>query len=111
MNKLLATLLLCVTLPAGAAEPAKINLLHYRFNKNVIITISNQPCPFKEISKRYPLAVIAHRSDNAGLAGCFGAKGDDIVIQWLRGDISTFPANVFLTGDSGSFAEQPKATM
>jgi hypothetical protein len=70
--------------------------LTYHFNKNVVIKISNVPCPIKDMKAKYPLAVVATRIDGQHLFGCFTHEGDDIVIQWSAGDKSIFPANVFL---------------
>lgn len=70
--------------------------LTYHFNKNVVIKISNVPCPVKEIKAKYPWAVVATRIDGDHLFGCFTHEGDNIVIQWAAGDKSVFPANVFL---------------
>jgi hypothetical protein len=70
--------------------------LTYHFNKNVVIKISNVPCPVKEIKAKYPWAVVATRIDGDHLFGCFTHEVDNIVIQWAAGDKSVFPANVFL---------------
>jgi hypothetical protein len=49
-------------------DAKELKYLHYRFNDNVVITLSNVDCMIPE----------------------------NIVIQWYKGDTSTFPANVFL---------------
>ena len=77
------------------AEPYKY--LHYKYNDNVVVTISNIDCVLPEHKNIYNLTVVATRSDGDRLLGCYAHEGDDIVIQWFKGDKSKFPANVFLT--------------
>jgi len=71
--------------------------LHYKYNQNVIITISNVPCPLPELKDLYPYAAIATRIDGERLLACYTHKADNVVIQWYQGDQSIFPANVFIT--------------
>ena len=94
MKKLLLILGLCLSTVA-IAEAFKY--LHYRFNPNVVITISNIPCPLPELKDLYPLTAVATRVDGERLLACYTHEGDEIVIQWYKGDKSRFPANVFLT--------------
>ena len=85
--------LLLVPLAAYAVE----KFLDYQFNENVVIRISSIPCKVPDIdSKKFPLAVVAKRSDNQYLFGCYTHKGDDIVIQWAGGDQTILPANSWL---------------
>jgi hypothetical protein len=81
-------------LVSEAAEPVK--KLYYQYNDKVVIWITNQPCSNKNISKEYPYFTMATRIDGDALPGCFTNVGDDIKIQWIGGDFSVFPANVFL---------------
>ena len=77
-----------------AQEPVK--KLHYNYNQNVTIWISNQPCTDPRFKKLYPWAAQAVRKDGETLQGCFNGQGDTVTIQWIGGDISKFPANYFL---------------
>lgn len=100
MKKILLTALLIAA--AAHAEPQatqKDKFLSYKFNELVTITISNVPCPVKQLSKQAPYAAIAFRKDGDRLFGCFTHRGDMVVIHWAGGDKSEFPANVFLIGD------------
>lgn len=94
MKKLLLILGLCVSTTV-IAEAFKY--LHYWFNPNVIITISNITCPIPELKDLYPWTAVATRIDGERLLACYTHEGDEIVIQWHKGDQSRFPANVFLT--------------
>ncbi len=94
MKKLLLIIGLCLSTKA-IAEPYKY--LHYKDNDNVVVTISNIDCVLPEHKNLYPLTVVATRIDGERLLGCYAHEGDDIVIQWFKGDKSKFPANVFLT--------------
>ena len=85
MKKLLLIIGLCLSTSA-IAEPYKY--LHYKYNQNVVITLSNIDCH---------LTVVATRIDGDRLLGCYAHEGDDVVIKWFKGDTSRFPANVFLT--------------
>jgi hypothetical protein len=94
MKKLLIILGLCLSTVA-IAEAFKY--LHYKFNQNVVVTISNIPCPLPELKDLYPLTAVATRVDGERLLACYTHEGDEVVIQWYKGDKSRFPANVFLT--------------
>lgn len=78
------------------AAQAEDKFLSYQFNENVIIRISSIACPVKSISKEFQFAVVALRKDGQVLPGCFTHEKDDIVIQWIQGDKTILPANVFL---------------
>ena len=92
MKKLLLALLF-IPVVAYAAD----KFLYYKFNDKVVITISNIPCPIKELKAENPLAVVASRIDGQHLFGCYTHKDDTIVIQWANGgDKTELPANVFL---------------
>ena len=75
---------------------AEDKFLSYQFNENVIIRISSIACPVKSISKDFQFAVVAIHKDGEILPGCFTHEKDDIVIQWIKGDKTILPANVFL---------------
>ena len=92
MKKYLAALTAFFALNAQAED----KFLSYQFNENVIIRISSIACPVKSISKDFQFAVVALRKDGQTLPGCFTHEGDNIVIQWLGGDKTILPANVFL---------------
>lgn len=94
MKKLLLIIGLCLSTSA-IAEPYKY--LHYKYNQNVVITLSNIDCPLPELKNIYHLTVVATRIDGDRLLGCYAHEGDDVVIKWFKGDTSRFPANVFLT--------------
>ncbi len=94
MKKLLLIIGLCLSTKA-IAEPYKY--LHYKYNDNVVVTISNIDCVLPEHKNIYNLTVVATRIDGERLLGCYAHEGDDIVVQWFKGDKSKFPANVFLT--------------
>lgn len=73
------------------------NYLHYKYNDNVILTISNIPCPIDEIKVQYPLASSASRRDGEHLIGCFRKLDENLIeIQWYKGDKTVVPANAFL---------------
>lgn len=92
-----ATALLATVLLANDAYAAGNRFLHYRFNQNVVITISNVACPIPEVKQRYDFAVAASRIDGAKLIGCYRKLDEDrIEIQWYKGDKTVLPANVFL---------------
>jgi len=91
--KIAALALLLVSLSAMAED----KFLNYKFNDNVVITISNIGCKAPNVDpKKFPYMVLAKRIDHQVMMGCFTHKGDDIVIQWSGGDQSIFPSNVFL---------------
>jgi len=92
MKKWLIALLILIPVAAIAVD----KFLHYKFNDAVVISISNIPCPFKEISQEFPLAVVANRIDGERLLGCFKHDNDNIIIQWVHGDQTIIPANAFL---------------
>jgi hypothetical protein len=94
MKKLLLIIGLCLSTSA-IAEPYKY--LHYKYNQNVIITISNIVCVLPELKDLYPLTAVATRIDGDRLLACYTHEGEDVVIQWYKGDKSRFPANVFLS--------------
>lgn len=76
---------------------AEVKYLHYKFNQNVIITISNAACPIPKIKDQYDYAVVASRIDGAKLIGCYRKDSEDnIRIQWYKGDVTVIPANAFL---------------
>ena len=77
-----------------AQEPVK--KLHFNYNENVTIWISNQTCTDSKFKKIYPWAAEAVRKDGEILRGCFNGEANTVTIQWIGGDISKFPANVFL---------------
>jgi len=86
--------LIFVTLISYAEEPVK--KLHFNFNDNVTIWISNQPCELKKYKEKFPWSAKAVRKDGEVLEACFNGEGDSIHIQWEKGDHSIFPANYFL---------------
>ncbi len=94
MKKLLLIIGLCLSTKA-IAEPYKY--LHYKYNDNVVVTLSDIDCVLPEHKNIYNLTVVATRIDGERLLGCYAHEGDDIVVQWFKGDKSKFPANVFLT--------------
>lgn len=76
---------------------AEVKYLHYKFNHNVVITISNVECPIPKIKDQYDWAVIARSVDGESLIGCYKKENEDnIKIQWYKGDVTILPANVFL---------------
>lgn len=90
-------LLLALTFIATTAQ-AEVKYLHYKYNHNVVITISNVECPIPKIKDQYDYAVIARRVDGASLIGCYKKEDEEhIRIQWHKGDVTVLPANVFLT--------------
>lgn len=93
MKYILALIALLVSFTAAA----EVKYLHYKFNHNVIITISNVECPIPKIKDQYDYAVIARRVDGASLIGCYKKENEDhIKIQWHKGDVTVLPANAFL---------------
>jgi hypothetical protein len=91
--KYLLLALLAVTFQAQA----EVKYLHYKFNHNVIITISNAECPIPKIKDKYDYAVMASRIDGQKLIGCYKKQDENLIeIQWYGGDITVIPANAFL---------------
>lgn len=88
------SLLLLLSWSAAAAEVRK---LHFNFNDNVTIWITNQPCTDARFKNIYPWHAEAVRKDGEILTGCFNGENNTVSIQWIGGDLSRFPANVFLT--------------
>jgi hypothetical protein len=93
MKYILALIALLVSFTAAA----DVKYLHYKFNHNVIITISNVECPIPKIKDQYDWAVVATRIDGEKLIGCYKKENEDnIRIQWYKGDVTVLPANAFL---------------
>jgi hypothetical protein len=91
---------------------ADVKYLHYKFNHNVIITISNVECPIPKVKDKYDYAVIARRIDGASLIGCYKKQDENLIeIQWHGGDITVIPANLFLRGDEINIQEPPKVSI
>ena len=93
MKKLLLVIGLCLSTSAVADT---YKYLHYKYNDNVVVTISNIDCVLPEHKNLYPLTAVATRIDGDRLLGCYAYEGNDVVIKWFKGDTSRFPANVFL---------------
>lgn len=87
------SVLLLISFNASALEVRK---LHFNFNKNVTIWITNQPCTYKPFAKMFPWHAEAIRSDGEILKGCFNGENNTVTIQWIGGDQSKFPADSFL---------------
>ena len=81
---------------ASIAMAVEVRSLHYNFNQNVTIWISNQPCAFKKYKNAFPWAAKAVRKDGEIMEGCFNGEDETVTIQWKDGDRSKFPANYFL---------------
>ena len=94
----------------GAIADSKY--LYYKYNDNVMVIISNVPCPIEQYKEAFPWAAIARRVDGQSLFGCFNKDDEDHVkIQWNKGDVSVFPANVFLIDPNKGTEAPPKATL
>jgi hypothetical protein len=91
MKKILIGLLIVST-----STQAEDKFLKYQYNKDVEVVISNISCPFNYMKDKYPLAVVANRSDGDHLFGCYTHKNEDIIIQWDGGDKTILPSNYFL---------------
>ena len=94
IKKITGLVLLFISFISSAETPIK--KLHFQYNDKVVIWITNQPCIDKKINKEYPYIAIAIRVDGDAMPGCYKNVDDDIKIQWIGGDFSVFPANVFL---------------
>jgi len=92
LHLFLIILLGCVV--ANAEEQLK--QLYFQYNDKVVIWITNKPCLDKRINKQYPYFAMATRVDGEAMPGCYTHIDDNIKIQWIGGDFSIFPANVFL---------------
>lgn len=91
-NLLIATLAAFYMASAFAAD-----VLSFKYNDDVTIKIANVACPLKEHKTKYPWGAVAERSDGQYLFGCYRKLNEnDIEIQWAMGDVSVFPANLFL---------------
>lgn len=87
---------------------AEVKYLHYKFNHNVIITISNAACPIPKIKDQYDYAVIASRIDGAKLIGCYKKLDENLIeISWYKGDKTRIPANAFLINPELGNKAQP----
>jgi len=95
MKKLLLALMLLAVSTVASADH---KYLSYMYNDNVKITITNVECTLPKIKEQYQWVVFAKRSDNnTALIGCYKKQDENMLeVQWLDGDISVFPANVFL---------------
>ncbi len=101
-------LLLALGFIASSAH-AEVKYLHYKFNQNVIITISNVACPIPGIKQQYDYAVVASRIDGEKLIGCYKKLDENLIeISWYKGDKTVIPANLFLRGDEINIQEPPK---
>lgn len=87
------SLLLLVSFSVWADE---VRRLHFNFNDSVTIWITNQLCTDARIKNIYPWHAEAIRKDGEILQGCFNGENNTVTIQWIGGDRSRFPANVFL---------------
>jgi len=94
IKKITGLVLLFISYISSAETPIK--KLHYQYNDKVVIWITNQLCIDKKINKEYPYIAMAIRVDGDTMPGCYKNVDDDIKIQWIGGDFSVFPANVFL---------------
>ena len=94
IKKSIGLILLFVSFISNAETPIK--KLYFQYNDKVVIWITNQPCIDKKIGKEYLYIAMAIRSDGDSMPGCYTNIKDDIKIQWIGGDFSIFPANVFL---------------
>jgi len=94
IKKITGLVLLFISFISSAETPIK--KLHFQYNDKVVIWITNQPYIDKKINKEYPYIAIAIRVDGDAMPGCYKNVDDDIKIQWIGGDFSVFPANVFL---------------
>ena len=94
IKKITGLVLLFVSFISTAETPIK--KLYFQYNDKVVIWITNQPCIDKKINKEYPYIAMAIRSDGDAMPGCYKNVDDDIKIQWIGGDFSVFPSNVFL---------------
>jgi len=94
IKKITGLVLLFISFISIAEAPIK--KLYFQYNDKVVIWITNQPCIDKKIDKEYPYIAMAIRVDGDAMPGCYKNVNDDIKIQWIGGDFSIFPANVFL---------------
>lgn len=94
MKKFLFALALALFTTSALAD---IRYLHYQYNRNVRITISNVECAIVSIKHQYDYMVVATRIDGERLIGCYKKKTEDLLeIQWYKGDKTVLPANAFL---------------
>ena len=97
MEKLtLVKISLAALLISFAVVADEVRKLHFNFNDNVTIWITNQPCTDVKYKNIYPWHAEAVRKDGEILKGCFNGENNTVSIQWIGGDLSRFPANVFL---------------
>lgn len=88
---------LALLLSSNLAFAETPKYLYYKYNDNVVITISNVLCPINEFKDEFKFAAVASRIDGSKLIGCFKKKDEDtLTIQWYHGDQSNIPANYFL---------------
>lgn len=100
MKKLGALFVLLISLYSQVKAEERTKFLQYKYNDRVVITISSAECPFWELKEAYEFGALAKRIDGDMLIGCYTHHNDDIVIRWLHGDESIFPANVFILNPS-----------
>ena len=94
IKKIIGIVLLFISFVASAESPIK--KLYFQYNDKVVIWITNQDCIDTRINKEYSYIAMAIRNDGDIMPGCYINIKDDIKIQWIGGDFSVFPANVFL---------------
>lgn len=92
MKKLLLALSL---FSLSASAEVKPEYYAYQVGENVMVIISNSLCPFKEHQKEYPLNAIAVNRAGDKLAGCYKVSGDEVQIQWYKGDKTLLPVQYF----------------
>jgi hypothetical protein len=99
--------IIAVALTVFFSSPSyAVDVLSFKYNDDVTIKIANVACPLKDHKDKYPWGAVAERSDGQYLFGCFRKLNEnDIEIQWAGGDISVFPANLFLVKPE---PQQPK---
>ena len=71
MKKLLLVIGLCLS-TSTIAEPYKY--LHYKYNDNVVVTLSNIVCVLPEYKNLYPLTAMATKINGDRLLACYASK-------------------------------------
>jgi hypothetical protein len=77
MKTILFLLVIGISFLAVSKEVKK---LHYNYNDNVTIWISNEECPLPLSKKQFPWKVEAIRSDGDIMIGCFNGENNTVTI-------------------------------
>lgn len=117
MNVYTKSILFITLLFVTLCATAESNILTYRYNDHVTISISGSSCPIQSLKKDYPYAVLAEKDNyevptDRYLFGCYKKQDENYIkIQWAAGDFTVIPANAFLQNPNGIVAKPIEPTL